>query len=120
MKKITFIGDIMCEEPLQNASKKGASYHFDQVFEGCKRLFSESDYVVGNLETVFAGESAGFTKDLFSFNSPDDFAYALAKSGIHMVTTAQNHILDRDRAGLLRTLRVLDEVGIENIQQRVQ
>ena len=115
MTKISFIGDIMCEEPLQKACRHGSSYNFAPLFEGCRKLFSESDYVIGNLETVFAGEEAGYTKQLYSFNTPDPFADALAKSGIDMVMTAQNHILDRGKAGMLRTLTRLDEVGLEHI-----
>ena len=105
----------MCEEPLQKACRHGFSYDFDPLFDGCRKLFSESDYVIGNLETVFAGKEAGYTNQLYSFNTPDSFANALAKSGVDMVTTAQNHILNRDKPGLLRTLKVLDEVGVEHI-----
>lgn len=115
MTKITFIGDIMCEEPLLRASKHGGSYNFDSLFLDCKDMFDESDYVVGNLETVFAGEAAGYTKDVFSFNTPSEFAVSMANSGIDMVTTATNHALDRDKAGLYQTLDVLDQVGIEHI-----
>lgn len=115
MQKITFIGDIMCEEPLLRASKKGKTYNFEKVFEKCQGLFRESDCVIGNLETIFAGPEAGYTKELFSFNTPDEFAEAMAKAGIDVVTTATNHSLDRDKEGLLRTLDVLDSVGIEHI-----
>lgn len=115
MTKITFIGDIMCEEPLLKASKDAGTYNFEDVFSGCKELFSESDYVIGNLETPLAGESAGYTKELFSFNTPDSFAKSMRDSGIQIVTTATNHALDRDIPGLLRTLDVLDDMGIDHI-----
>lgn len=115
MKKITFIGDIMCEEPLLKASRNGNNYDFSEVFAGCRMLFSQSDFVVGNLETVFAGRTAGYTKELFSFNTPDTFAEAMRKFGIDFVTTATNHALDRDIQGLIRTLDILDQVGIEHI-----
>lgn len=115
MKKITFIGDIMCEEPLLRASRKRGIYDFSKLFSSCKRLFQESDCVIGNLETVFAGKKSGYTRDIFSFNTPDDFARAMAAGGINVVTTATNHALDRDKSGLIRTLDILDSVGIEHI-----
>ena len=115
MSKITFLGDIMCEGPLLRASGNGREYDFRPVFSGCRALFAQSDLVIGNLETVFAGEAAGYTRDLFSFNTPDAFAAAMAESGIGMVTTATNHALDRDKEGLLRTLSVLDRVGVAHI-----
>ena len=115
MKKITFLGDIMCEEPLLRASGKGKEFDFTRVFSGCRGLFARSDFVVGNLETVFAGESAGYTDSLFSFNTPDAFAEAMAEAGIDLVTTATNHALDRDKEGLARTLDLLDRLGIDHI-----
>ena len=115
MKKITFLGDIMCEEPLLRASKKKNHYDFTPVFAGCKSLFSGSDLVVGNLETIFAGKKAGYTDSLFSFNTPDGFAKAMSDSGIGMVTLATNHSLDRDIPGLSRTIELLDRLGVDHI-----
>ena len=113
--KISFIGDIMCEKPLLKASKSSAGYQFGDVFKETKRLFSASDYVVGNLETVFAGAKAGYTKELYSFNTPDEFLDALKMSGIDLCVTANNHCLDRGIGGLTRTLDALDQRGISHI-----
>lgn len=115
MKKITFVGDIMCEEPLLRASKRGNTFDFHNVFEDCKSFFEQSDYVVGNLETICAGETEKYTNSIFSFNTPDEFVVEMAASGINMVTTATNHALDRNKAGLFRTLALLDSLGIEHI-----
>ena len=54
--KISFTGDIMCERPLLSASRSDKKYDFDFVFHGVKDKLRESDLVVGNLETVFAGD----------------------------------------------------------------
>lgn len=115
MKKITFLGDIMCEEPLLSASRRGKGHDFSPVFKDCRDFFAASDFVVGNLETVFAGKEAGYTDSLFSFNTPDSFARAMADSGVDLVTTATNHSLDRDKSGLLRTLNLLDWLGVDHI-----
>lgn len=113
MIKISFIGDIMCEKPLQKCYMKHRGDTFNKVFEKTKSLFSESDYVVGNLETVFAGKERGYTDHIYCFNTPDSFAAALAESGIDMVTTATNHSLDRGTEGLFRTINVLKHYGID-------
>ena len=112
--KITFLGDVMCERPLQNCMQKNGKKVFYNVFADTKNLFGESDYVVGNLETVFAGEEAVYTNEMYSFNTPDEFAEALKCSGIDMVTTSTNHSLDRGIKGLVRTLDVLDKYNIEH------
>lgn len=113
--KISFVGDIMCEMPLLKGSKQNGNYNFDSVFKHVRDLFKQSHYVVGNLETVCAGESMGYTDHIFSFNTPDDFITAVKKSGIDMVTTATNHCLDRGVEGLKRNINVLEENKLEYI-----
>ena len=112
--KISFTGDIMCELPLLKASKHGKMYDFEFVFHGVKDKFSESDIVIGNLETVFAGEKAGYTHDVYSFNTPESFVCAMKRSGINYVSTANNHCLDRGIEGLISTLELLDKYEIRH------
>ena len=112
--RITFIGDIMCEKPLQRAYEKHGAAVFSRVFSQTKSLFDRSDYVVGNLETVFGGPAYPYTRELYRFNTPDAFARALAEGGVSMVTTAANHCLDCGLSGLTRTLDVLDRCGISH------
>lgn len=79
-----------------------------------KDKLRESDLVVGNLETVFAGEEAGYTNDVYSFNTPDRFVCSMKSAGIDYVSTANNHCLDRGTEGLIRTLDLLDQYGIKH------
>ncbi len=72
--RITFIGDIMCEKPLQQAYEKYGAEVFFRVFLRTKPLFARSDYVVSNLETVFGGAAFPYTTDLYRFNTPNAFA----------------------------------------------
>ena len=79
-----------------------------------KKYFDEADLVVGNLETVFAGADVGIS-DYPCFNSPDAFADAIADAGFDVLTTANNHSMDKRMDGVLRTLDVLDERGMDHI-----
>ena len=113
--KITFIGDIMCEKPLlKGAYREGGRFDFSPLFSAVKDKFGESSYVVGNLETVCAGQTAGYTDQVYSFNSPDSLIQAISEAGINLVTTANNHCLDRGLDGLKRTLDLLDQQGLEH------
>lgn len=112
--RITFVGDIMCEKPLQRAYERYGAAAFSDVFARTKELFARADYAVGNLETVFGGEAYPYTKALYRFNTPDAFAKALSGSGIGLMTTATNHCLDCGIAGLERTVDVLDRYGISH------
>lgn len=117
MVKISFLGDIMCEGPFLNAArKKDGTYDFSSAFVGLRQLLSESDYVIGNLETPLAGEEYGYTntEELYSFNTPIDFAYAVKDMGVDLVLTANNHCCDRGIHGLEQTLKILDKCALEH------
>ncbi|MDR0827746.1 MAG: CapA family protein, partial [Desulfovibrio sp.] len=93
------------------AAKKNIAWDFKPQFQRVKPLF-ENALVVGNLETVFAGEEHGFA-EFPMFNTPDEFADALSDLGLSVVTLANNHILDRKPSGAARTIRVLERSGIK-------
>jgi len=114
--KISFLGDIMCEEPLLKASlnKKG-EYNFDKVFEEIKYTLLESDYVVGNLETVCCGENYGLTDHIFNFNTPKEFLTSIKSSGINLLSTATNHSLDRGIKGLKENIKNIKASNLEYI-----
>ena len=112
--RISFTGDIMCELPSLRRAKRADGYCFDGIFAGTEETFRNTDYLVGNLETVFAGPERDYSRDIYSYNTPDSFAAAVKAANFHMVSTANNHCLDRGIDGLRRTLDVLDEVGIKH------
>jgi len=113
--KVSFLGDIMCEMPLLKASHvESDDYNFDAIFKEMQTIFEQSDYVVGNLETVCAGKELRYTNHVYSFNTPDQFIESIQKSGIDMVTTATNHSLDRGVEGLKRNLETLNKYNVEN------
>ena len=115
MKKITFLGDIMAEPPVLKAAKrKDGSYDFSGVFARVRPLLAKSDYVVGNLETPLAGKEAGYTQNHLAFNAPDEYAVACKEAGIDLLSTANNHTFDRNYAGMERTIRTLDALGISH------
>ncbi|MBQ6066717.1 MAG: CapA family protein [Clostridia bacterium] len=116
--RISFIGDIMCEKPLQRAYDRYGAAVFDRVFAQTKELFARSDLTVGNLETVFGGAERGYTDALYRFNTPDDFACAVSRGGIGLLTTATNHCLDCGIEGLKRTVDVLEAYGIAHTGTR--
>ncbi|MCK4257506.1 MAG: CapA family protein [Halanaerobiales bacterium] len=86
-------------------------YDFNYFFQYVKPIFTEADFVIGNLETTFAGPARTFT-GYPAFNSPDELAIALKESGFNIITTANNHSLDKGESGLLRTLDQLDLLGL--------
>lgn len=95
------------------SARTSGGYDFTPCFAPVAPRIAAADLTIGNLETVFAGAGAGYT-GYPSFNAPDSFAEALAGAGFDVLTTANNHSLDRGPAGLARTLEVLDGLGISH------
>jgi poly-gamma-glutamate synthesis protein (capsule biosynthesis protein) len=108
--RVLFLGDIMAHgQQIKNAKTKDG-YDFTRQFARIKPFLRKA-MVVGNLETTFSGAKRKFT-GYPAFNTPDELAEALVDLGVHVVTLANNHILDRGVSGVERTLEVLDDAGI--------
>ena len=112
---VSFLGDVTCDRPMLKAARKpDGHYDYSRALAQLKTLFGESDFVVGNLETVCAGSKFGYNPGAITYNTPDEFIGALKRAGINVLTTANNHCLDMGLHGVRRTLRLLDSRGIQH------
>lgn len=111
--KLTFTGDLMVHQwQMDNAyNKESDSYDFNYTFEPVYKYLKDSDLTVGNLETVFAGKEVGYS-DYPCFNTPDSFLEAIKNAGFDVLTTANNHSMDKGVNGAIRTIELLDEAEI--------
>lgn len=108
---ILFIGDIMQHESQFTAAYDpiGGKYDYAQCFQFVKPLFESVDVAIGNLELTLGGTPySGYP----AFSAPDELAGELKDAGIDILVTANNHCLDRGKAGLERTIAVLDTLGL--------
>ncbi|MCC3373291.1 CapA family protein [Cohnella sp. REN36] len=107
------VGDIMVHSPqlpgYYNAKTK--KYDFRPWFKQVKPLLRQGDWVVGNLETPIAGADLKYT-GYPRFNAPTELADALKDAGFQVLSTANNHTLDRGYPGLARTLGNLRKRGL--------
>lgn len=112
---IDFTGDLMVHSYQYEESydPSTGAYEFDHNFQAVKKYFSSADYTVGNLETVLGGDEIG-AQDYPCFNTPDSFAQAAKDAGFDFFTTANNHCADQGTDALIRTLDVLDSIGIKH------
>ncbi len=104
---INLVGDLMCHKPqTTNAEVSPGVYDFKPSFEYIKPYLQDADITIGNLETTFAGTGrpyAGYP----AFNSPDAYCAALKDAGFDFLVTANNHSMDTQEDGLLRTIDVI-------------
>jgi len=77
-------------------------------FQKIRPVLLEADIAFANLETPLSDHSRYRGK----FRTPTAFAKALRWTGIDVVSTANNHALDAEGAGLLDTKEALSQVDI--------
>ena len=112
--RFLFIGDIMAhQQQLDAARNKSGSFDFSPQFKRVKPLL-ENEFLVGNLETVFAGTAKKLNYSGYPmFNTPDSLTYSLKDLDVDLLTLANNHIFDRGAAGARRTTEVLDSADLK-------
>ena len=110
------VGDIMCHNTQYNDAYNSSTdtYDFSHVFSNIADKLQSADLTIGNLETTFAGSERGYSS-YPTFNTPDALAVNLRAIGFDVLSTANNHSLDKGFSGLSRTLDVLDENGISHM-----
>lgn len=107
-------GDIMSHLPQTNDAYDAATdtYSYLPCFQYAKAWTESADYTVGNLETTLNGPPySGYPQ----FCAPDALAYNLKSIGFDLVTTANNHCMDKGYNGLSRTLDVLDQAELKHV-----
>ncbi len=113
---ITSFGDTLCHSPLYNAAydNETNSYDFSYMFEYIEKYFENSTITIGNCESPMAGAERGYS-GYPCFNSPEHLAIDLKELGVDIMTTANNHCLDKGFNGLSSTLNFLEEAGISHV-----
>ena len=91
------------------------------MFQFTSNHFHESDLSIGVYEGPSAGNNTNFStsnigdKIPLYLNYPDEFAEAIKKAGINLVTTANKHLLDKKIEGAMRTLDILEKYNITHV-----
>jgi len=113
---IAAVGDILMWANQINSAKVPGKYvyNFYPMFKDVAPYLRNADLTIGNLETTLSGREAVYQQKNADtgypmFNCPDELAPALKNAGFDVLTTANNHCLDRGATGLKRTLNVLDK-----------
>lgn len=113
---IVSFGDTLCHKPLFNAAynKKIGIYDFSPMFKYVEKYFKNSTINIGNCESPMAGAEKGYS-GYPRFNAPEHLAIDLKELGVDIMTTANNHSLDKGFSGLESTLNFLDESEIAHV-----
>jgi len=114
--EIAFIGDIMQHGgqiksaliPGKDPSD-GNSYNYESAFRHTGKYLKEADIAVANMEfTLGTMPYTGYPQ----FSAPSAIASQAKESGIDLFLLANNHILDKGRSGLEKSLNIYDTLGV--------
>lgn len=110
--EIAMVGDVMQHGMQLRASRQAdGTYSWDGVFDAIAPIVQGADLAIANLETpVHAGKPYG---GFPLFNAPEALLDALDEAGFDVLQTANNHVLDRGREGVLATLEAIEARGFE-------
>lgn len=128
--KLGFVGDILMMTRQISDAKTDTGYDFSASFANVAPLFASMDIMCANFEGTLGGAEGGYTQPratmapataenpyptrppFQSFSAPDELAKNLFDAGVDVVTLANNHAMDRDDAGLFRSIETLRAAGI--------
>lgn len=111
---LSVCGDIMSHSPQTNDAYDAATdtYNYRPCFQYVKPWIENADYAVANFETTLNGPPySGYPQ----FSAPDALAADIKDTGFDLVTTANNHSMDKGYDGLVRTLDTMDAAGLAHI-----
>ncbi|MDH5378083.1 MAG: CapA family protein [Gammaproteobacteria bacterium] len=108
--RMAAVGDIIVHKNQFLAARNDTdgSFDFYPQLQLAKPLIEPVDFAIANLETTLPGKDYEFFP---RFGTPDNLAVALKKTGFDFLTHANNHVLDYGKDGVLRTLKVVDNLG---------
>ncbi|MCP3928431.1 MAG: CapA family protein [Bacteroidetes bacterium] len=85
---------------------------FNQDIES---LFAKTDFVVANLESPLITKTSIPIPGKCTLHGDMKWAAFLKKSGLHLVTLANNHMMDYGKEGLFSTIEALGRVDIDYV-----
>lgn len=105
------VGDILIHDRVYNEAKAKDGFDFRPMLAKVKSELQKPDILMANQETIVAGEKIGLSS-YPAFNSPHEVADALVDAGVDIVTTANNHSLDRGVDAQKQSLEYLKKINL--------
>lgn len=105
-----FVGDVMLSRRVEEAVRASGK-EWDSLFDEVRELLSEPDLTLANLETPVSRRGKVIDKR-FTFRSPPESLPSLVRSGIDVVSLANNHTLDYGPEALEDTEQLVGAAGL--------
>lgn len=110
--QLSFVGDIMLGRYI---GIYGEKYGYDSFFSSVSPIWTNSDYVIANLESaVLLGDESDYEKDdkqIHLYATPNA-VLSMMDNGINAITFANNHSHDYGTKAFLEAAAFFDEIGL--------
>ncbi len=99
---VRVVGDVMLHQAqIDAAGRPDGSWNFSGFLDSLEADFSTADLALANMEFSLGGEPySGYP----SFSAPDAYPAYCREQGINVFLLANNHLCDKGRKGLRRTV----------------
>lgn len=101
---IVMVGDILLHDGVTaSCLSEDGVYDFTPLFANTADVISDADIAIVNQEVIIGGEElrvSGYP----AFNAPYEIGDALYNAGFNVVCHATNHVLDRNKKGIINCL----------------
>ena len=116
---IVAVGDIIVHEDQLKAqlNENTGKYNFENNFKYVKSHVKAADIALANLETTLAGEEQKYT-GFPLFNSPSSIVDAMKDCGFDVLSTVNNHTIDRGSLGVFSTLKEIEKRDLKSVGTR--
>jgi len=116
---IVAVGDIIIHEDQLKAQldENTGKYNFENNFKYVKTHIKAADIALANLETTLAGEEQKYT-GFPLFNSPSSIVDAVEDCGFDVLSTVNNHTIDRGSLGVFSTLKEIKKRNLKSVGTR--
>lgn len=113
-----FVGDVLIHQSLINAGAgEGGSYDFKPLFRHTQDFIRAADHAAYDMEGTLTGPPySGYP----AFSTPEDIVDNLRDIGFDLAITANNHQMDFDYPGLVKSAGVFKEKGFPNLGTRTK
>ena len=103
------LGDALVQiECINQAEQDDGSYYWDEEMDGVADPASGYDIAFYNQETILGGDHLGMTV-YPHFNCPQSYGDYMVSKGFNLVSTANNHTLDKGEEGILNSIEFWKE-----------
>ncbi|WP_233569735.1 CapA family protein [Falsibacillus albus] len=105
------IGDVLLHDWVYEDAKKSSGYQFDKMLAKVKPMLEKPDFLIANEESIPAGESMGISSYPI-FNSPFEIVDTLKRNGVDLISSANNHAMDKGPRGILSAIQYYEKKGM--------